>query len=147
MCWIARRQTLNSQASMPFPRKPKLELIKMTRAAGHMKHESLVLTCLDEVWVELGQGKREQTLMEVPVSLNGHFIKQPSPALFVEEAWAVMTHPVGIDSFQVVQRESFSWNCLGNGASPQNEHISRYDFSLSFCVFVSLYNNNALWNE
>lgn len=43
-------------------------------------------------------------------------------------------------------RESFSRNCLGNGASPQDGHISSNDFSFSCCVFMSLCNNNTLWN-
>ena len=30
-----------------------------------------------------------------------------------------MIYPAGINSFQAIQRESFSCNCLGNGASPQ----------------------------
>lgn len=30
-----------------------------------------------------------------------------------------MIYPAGINSFQAIQRESFSWNCLGNGGSPQ----------------------------
>ena len=57
-----------------------------------------------------------------------------------------MIYPAGIDSFQAIQRGSFSQNCLGNGASPQDGHISSNGFSLSRCVFVSQCNNNTLRN-
>lgn len=108
--------------------------------------ETSGLVCLDEVWVELGQGQGEHTPLEVLLRPDEHFAEQSSPPALLVQAWVVSIYPVGIDSFQVIQRESFSWNCLENGASPQDGHIHSNDFSLSCCVFVSRCNNNALWN-
>lgn len=80
MCWIAKRQMLDKQASMPFPRKPKIKLIIMTSCGWSHGTETSGLTCLDEVWAELGQGKGEQTLLEAFIRLDGHLTKLFFPA-------------------------------------------------------------------
>lgn len=91
-------------------------------------------TCLNEVWVELSQGKGVPAPTEAFIMLDGPLAKQSSPVPLVPMK-AVMIYPVSIDSFQAILRESFSWNCLGNGASPQDGHISSDD-SMCSCLYI-----------
>lgn len=129
---------------MPFPRKPNIKLILMTRLRLGPWNWGF-RTCLNEVWVELSQGKGVPAPREAFIMLDGPLAKQSSLVPLVPTK-AVMIYPVGIDSFQAILRESFSWNCLGNGANPQDGHISSDDSSLSCYVFMSLYNSNTPWN-
>lgn len=62
---------------------------------------------LDEMGAELGQGKGKQTLLEVFISLDGHFRYQSSQALSAE-LWALMIYLVAIDPSQAIQRRKFS---------------------------------------